>query len=248
MIRCILFDVDDTLMDYHEAETAIFRRLFAEQGRAIDAPALDDLWEKSWLYWNGRGLDRPGREDVRQTYHERSRQAVEDLCAYAREKYGLAASPAALGRRFAALMAEAVTLYDDALPALCALHGRFVLCAASNALTESQRPRLRSLEGLLDHVFLSEEMGLVKPDPAFFAHAARAAGARPDECLMVGDSLVSDIAGAASAGMHTCWLNRAGRAPSSGVLPEGEIRSLRELVNLPLLSDSKNGGTCHDRL
>ena len=88
MIRCILFDVDDTLMDYHEAETAIFRRLFAEQGRAIDAPALDDLWEKSWLYWNGRGLDRPGREDVRQTYHERSRQAVEDLCAYAREKYG----------------------------------------------------------------------------------------------------------------------------------------------------------------
>ena len=56
MIRCILFDVDDTLMDYHEAETAIFRRLFAEQGRAIDAPALDDLWEKSWLYWNGRGL------------------------------------------------------------------------------------------------------------------------------------------------------------------------------------------------
>ena len=67
MIRCILFDVDDTLMDYHEAETAIFSRLFAEQGRAIDAPALDDLWEKSWLYWNGRGLDRPGREDVRQT-------------------------------------------------------------------------------------------------------------------------------------------------------------------------------------
>lgn len=239
MIRCILFDVDDTLMDYHEAETAIFRRLFAEQGRAIDAPALDDLWEKSWLFWNGRGLDRPGREDVRQTYHERSRQAVEDLCAYAREKYGLAASPAALGRRFAALMAEAVTLYDDALPALRALHGRFALCAASNALTESQRPRLRSLEGLLDHVFLSEEMGLVKPDPAFFAHAARAAGARPDECLMVGDSLVSDIAGAASAGMHTCWLNRAGRALSGGTLPESEVRSLRELVNLPLLSDPK---------
>ena len=176
---------------------------------------------------------------MRQTYHERSRQAVEDLCAYAREKYGLVASPAALGRRFAALMAEAVTLYDDALPALRALHGRFALCAASNALTESQRPRLRSLEGLLDHVFLSEEMGLVKPDPAFFAHAARAAGARPDECLMVGDSLVSDIAGAASAGMRTCWLNRAGRAPSGGVLPESEIRSLRELVNLPLLSDSK---------
>ena len=46
-------------------------------------------------------------------------------------------------------------------------------------------------------------------------------------------------AGAASAGMRTCWLNRAGRAPSGGTLPESEIRSLRELVNLPLLSDSK---------
>lgn len=67
---------------------------------------------------------------MRQTYHERSRQAVEDLCAYAREKYGLAASPAALGRRFAALMAEAVTLYDDALPR----------CAPCTAGLRSARP------------------------------------------------------------------------------------------------------------
>ena len=35
MIRCILFDVDDTLMDYHEAETAIFRRLFYTQLRLL---------------------------------------------------------------------------------------------------------------------------------------------------------------------------------------------------------------------
>ena len=223
-------------MDYHEAETAIFRRLFAEQGRAIDAPALDDLWEKSWLYWNGRGLDRPGREDVRQTYHERSRQAVEDLCAYAREKYGLAASPAALGRRFAALMAEAVTLYDDALPALRALHGRFALCAASNALTESQRPRLRSLEGLLDHVFLSEEMGLVKPDRAptsaswsGIRSSATSPGPPRPACAPAGST-----APAARPPAGPCRRARSARCASSSTCP---------FFRIP-----KNGGTCHDRL
>ena len=232
MLRCILFDVDDTLMDYQRAESGILTRLFAEQGRTASAEVLADLWEKSWLYWNARGLDTPWREDVRATYHERSRWAVEDLCAYAREKYGLAATPEELGSRFTALMADEVTLYDDALPVLRALHGRYVLCAASNALIESQRPRLQGLAEWIDHVFLSEEMGLVKPDPAFFARAAREVGQAPGDCLMVGDSLTSDIAGAAAAGMRTCWLNRKGRENPGPVRPDFVIRSLHELPAL----------------
>lgn len=60
LIRCLLFDVDDTLMDYHQAEMQILRRIFAENGKVPSQAELDDLWEKSWLYWNMRGLQKPG--------------------------------------------------------------------------------------------------------------------------------------------------------------------------------------------
>ena len=49
---------------------------------------------------------------------------------------------------------------------------------------------------LLDAVVLSFEVGMVKPDPNIFRHAAHALGLRPAQCLMVGDTPAAD--GAAS--------------------------------------------------
>ena len=51
MIRCIFFDVDDTLMDYRSAERQVLTRLMREQGAEPDEAALDNLWERSWFYW-----------------------------------------------------------------------------------------------------------------------------------------------------------------------------------------------------
>ena len=233
MIRCIFFDVDDTLMDYRSAERQVLTRLMREQGAEPDEAALDDLWERSWFYWEARGLDHPERVAVHRDYHDRARLAVEDLCTYARIHYGLRDLPAQLSSRFVSLMGEAVTTYDDVPEALSALKDRYLLCAASNALSESQRPRLEKL-GLLDHFFLSEAIGRIKPSRALFLRACTRLHVHPRECLMVGDSLMADVGGAAKAGLQTCWLNRAGRDNATRVRPHYTIRTLHELP--PLLS------------
>ena len=149
-----------------------------------------------------------------------------------RRKYDLKQDENALYELFGRYLGEAVTLYDDVLPVLKMLKGYFVLCAASNALSDCQRPRLRAMGIRFDHIFLSEEMGTIKPAQAFFRKAAQAAGCETAECMMVGDSLSSDIAGAQKAGMKTCWINRAGRALSGEIQPDAVIQNLHQLLKI----------------
>ena len=219
-------------MDYHQAEMQILRRIFAENGKVPSQAELDDLWEKSWLYWNMRGLHETWREEIQRDYVRLYRDAVTDYCAYMRRKYDLKQDENALYELFGRYLGEAVTLYDDVLPVLKMLKGYFVLCAASNALSDCQRPRLRAMGIRFDHIFLSEEMGTIKPAQAFFRKAVQAAGCETAECMMVGDSLSSDIAGAQKAGMKTCWINRAGRALSGEIQPDAVIQNLHQLLKI----------------
>ena len=52
-------------------------------------------------------------------------------------------------------------------------------------------------------------VGLFKPDPAIFLHAAEKLGANPGNIMMVGDSFARDIVPAKKAGMKTAWLEGA---------------------------------------
>jgi putative hydrolase of the HAD superfamily len=56
----------------------------------------------------------------------------------------------------------------------------------------------------LDVAVFSSEVGRRKPDPAIFRRALDALGVPPENALMVGDKLGTDIAGARALGMKTC--------------------------------------------
>ena len=119
---------------------------------------------------------------------------------------------------------------EGAVELLKKLHREYVICIATNAVSSIQRPRLVTLAEWIDHVYISEEVGFVKPMPQFFARILEDLGVTADECLMVGDSLSSDVAGANNSGIDSCWLNRKGRVSKNGVEPTYEIHSLAELT------------------
>ena len=56
----------------------------------------------------------------------------------------------------------------------------------------------------LDVAFFSSEVGRRKPDPEIFRRALAELDVSAAEALFVGDTLASDIAGAAALGMRTC--------------------------------------------
>ena len=72
-----------------------------------------------------------------------------------------------------------------------------------------------------------------KPNPEFMWEAARELGVEPEACLVVGDSLEVDIAGAAAAGMRSIWINREqATAAPDGPQPDWVARTLSEAMGI----------------
>jgi FMN phosphatase YigB (HAD superfamily) len=77
---------------------------------------------------------------------------------------------------------------------------------------------------------LSEDVGVQKPDPGIFLHAASRLGVAPRACLHAGDLLEGDVVGAKRAGIYACWFNpKRVFAAEDGVSADAEIRELSEL-------------------
>lgn len=100
---------------------------------------------------------------------------------------------------------EYIQLFDDVIPTLDALRGRYLLGILSNGNTHPDRC---GLPGRFQFVVQSQDHGVEKPDPEFFKIALREAGCAAGEMLHLGDSLPNDVAGANRAGGRSVWLNR----------------------------------------
>lgn len=90
--------------------------------------------------------------------------------------------------------------------------------------------RAEGLRPLFAVVADSGVVGVIKPEPAIFLHACRGVGAEPSECVMVGDSVKRDMAGAASLGMKKALVSSAAQPPAAG--QDWTIRSVVELEAL----------------
>jgi putative hydrolase of the HAD superfamily len=102
--------------------------------------------------------------------------------------------------------------FPDAPPALRELRARGLrLVVASNwdcSLPEVLRAA--GLDGLVDGVVTSAEVGAAKPDGRLFRAALELAGCEPDQAVYVGDSPATDIEGAAAAGLRAVLVDRDG--------------------------------------
>ena len=106
-------------------------------------------------------------------------------------------------------------LYDDSLEALEMVRNRGLKIAALSNWDYSLHRvvRMLGLEPLLDEVVASLEEGVEKPERKIFEIAMARLGAKPSECLHVGDSPLDDVQGALGAGMKAVLLDRGGATP-----------------------------------
>lgn len=216
----LLFDADDTLFDFGRAEREALREAFEVQGTAFNPAWLPVYHRVNAAAWRAleAGAVTPARLRVL-----RFEQLVAAL--------GLDLDPAAFSSVYIARLSMQAHLLEGAEAIVASLRARHRLALITNGLAEVQRSRLaRSpLASAFGHVFISEELGVAKPDPAFFGTVLDRLD-RPDPrgVLVVGDSLTSDIAGGAASGLDTCWFNPAAR-PRAAAAPTYEIRRLDEL-------------------
>jgi HAD superfamily hydrolase (TIGR01509 family) len=109
------------------------------------------------------------------------------------------------------------TPFPDARPLLLrARHAGVRVIVVSNwdvSLTEVLART--GLEPLIDGVVVSAVVGAAKPSPVIFGRALELAGAAPQDCVHVGDSLAEDVSGARAAGIEAVLLDRDGLAPAA---------------------------------
>ena len=156
-----------------------------------------------------------------------------DIMRFADASYGLGAGRAAAERAFLHTLSSGGHCVDGARETIAALCTKYRVCVATNGLTAMQTGRLQALSPMLYRVFISEQVGAIKPTAAFFDGMVSALNTAPARCLMVGDSLASDVAGANAAGMDCVWFNAQGAPLPSGYRVRAVVRALNEL--LPLL-------------
>lgn len=224
MLKAILFDIDNTLLSFDGYVKKAMHDGFQKYGLRAYAPWMFDVFTKHNIrLWSAveRGeLTLADLEKVRwnDIFHELQIEFDGEVF----EDY------------FKAELCESAMVIDGARELLEALSGRYKLCVASNGPLDQQVRRL-TIAGLREYfeaLFVSEEIGCNKPAPAFFETCLRRLGNAPNEVLMVGDSLSSDILGGIRAGLQTCFYNPHGKPVPASLSVNYTVRSLRELADL----------------
>jgi putative hydrolase of the HAD superfamily len=143
---------------------------------------------------------------------------------------------ALVSRTFREQERRVARLFPDALPALEALRAaghRVGLITNGAAVLQRDKVAAVGLDGVLDPVVISSEVGVAKPDRGVFDAAIALGGFQAATTWFVGDNLGVDVLGARRAGLVPVWINRTGRArPEEAPEPDHEVTALTALPGL----------------
>jgi putative hydrolase of the HAD superfamily len=235
VIDTILFDLDDTLHDdtaaYQEAARMVAAEIARERG--IDPAALLAAYiAEAQAFWKKLSVEHltAGISDTRAQLWSDALHAtgIDDIV--------LAGRCAAAYTRY---RAEVLELAPGARECIEALRARGCkLGIVTNGFAETHHDKIAKLglTPLFDALFIADEMGMVKPDPAVFRHACEVLGSVPERTAMVGDRYDRDIAGAKRSGLFTVLIDvHAIPIPDGAPLPDAVVATIADvLAVLPL--------------
>ncbi|MDR3644337.1 MAG: HAD hydrolase-like protein [Clostridia bacterium] len=233
--RYILFDADDTLLDFAKAEVMALRSLLRRYGCRCtenEEHAFVNLCDTLWLEF---GLDNSVDPYISSHYHQLFYEySVKRFSAFG-ERFHIGVPAGELSDQYLRELSQCDFLTDGAYETCRRLALECTLSVVTNGLWSMQKTRFdRSPIGrFISNLIVSENARYPKPDRRFFEYAMRESGIRDKAAtLIVGDSLSNDICGGSEFGIDTCWLNPKSSRNNAGVVPTFEIGSLHELARI----------------
>lgn len=227
--KAIFIDIDDTLLDYipccQEAFYSALGAIESFQSKAHDDADEEELFR---LFFSISGRLFSEAKHGQHTIAEVMELYPVEFCERAGYMPG-ASEP--FKHAFRSAWGHTHTLVPEAEETLRALRDKgYRLFAASNSFGHLQRSRLQHA-GILQYfedTYISMDIGYDKPDIRFYQEALRRCELQPQEVLMVGDSMTTDILGARAAGLETVFFDR--RAEGTNVEGVKSISSLSQLL------------------
>ena len=230
-MKAVLFDLDNTLvLEDLATRTAFADATAAASGRGLDTDRLaaaaeaeaEDRWRRSssfswadsmgisagealWGSFAGPGEELAALRAFAPAYRKEVWQAALWRCGVTD-----ASLAAELAAAFERVRLASEPLDPDAEVVIDELRAEYRLALVTNGAPAIQRAKLAltDLARRFDAIVVSGEVGAGKPDPRPIHAALAALEVRPDDAVMVGDSLERDVVAARAAGVYAVWLDR----------------------------------------
>ena len=144
---------------------------------------------------------------------------------------GLKHDPVEAGEDYVRLLGNAGIMIDGAVDFLEKLSPDFHKYIITNGIADTQHMRFRGTdtEKYFDEIYISEELGVQKPEAEFFNLVLEDIGISRDRAIVIGDSEKSDIRGARNAGIESIFISFDGRTSD---LADHSVSSYEELLAL----------------
>ena len=224
MIRNVLFDLDDTLFDFHKAEKIALTKTLVHFGIDPTEETLALYSAINAAHWKRLELGEISREEVKVG---RYRELFKTI--------GVECDPVKATAYYESMLAIGHYFMPGAPELLEELYGKYRLYIVSNGTAKVQEGRIGSsgIAKYMDGIFISQILGANKPDKQFFDICfAEIPDFSLSETVIIGDSLSSDIKGGINAGITTVWFNPKGIENDSDIKPDRTIKELSEVPGL----------------
>ncbi|MEK4231038.1 YjjG family noncanonical pyrimidine nucleotidase [Solibacillus sp. FSL H8-0538] len=222
--RYLLFDLDDTLLDFGAAEHIALPKLFESQGFPLTPEVEARYKEINSGLWHALEEGTVTREELMATRFAKTFR-----------EFGIEVNGKELDAQYRRFLAESKVFVEGAFEIIQRLSKHYDLYITSNGISETQNARIQytGLAPYFKQIFVSEDTGYQKPMKPFFDYVfERISNFDASKTLIIGDSISADIVGGAGAGIDTCWLNPSGKQNTTAVTPTYEIKCLAELQSI----------------
>ena len=231
-IRAITFDLDDTLWPFapigERIETALHAWFIEHSPRTAERFPIEDM----------RKLRERVFAEFPQHAHDLGllrRLTIERALKESGDDPALASAAYAIFFR----ERNRVDFYPDALDGLRRIAAHLPVAALTNGNADLAAIGIAEL---FRFQLGAREYGAAKPDAGLFHEACRRLGFAPGEILHVGDHPQMDVAGAANAGLRSCWIDRGDHA-----WPDALPRADLHIATLTALADRLDAGLLFEK-
>lgn len=226
MIKVLLWDIDGTLLDFHASEKYAMKDCF----KAYDLGEFTDDMQECYAAINKKYWEALERGEL-----TKPQVLVGRFIEFFEHEGIVCGDVEGFNKMFQLSLGDHVYFNDDSDKLVQTLKTKYKQYAVTNGTFTAQQKKLETskLKYMLDDVFISDLLGVEKPNIEFFDKVFETIGNYDkDEVLIIGDSLTSDIKGGNNAGILTCFYDPKKTNNFKGLKVDYHITNLQELLNI----------------